>query len=44
MIGYRNEVLAGKPVEDHEEFYRRYLAIRETPKRGLKVEFNDEEI
>lgn len=44
LIGYRNELLAGKPVEEHEDFYRRYLVIRETPKRGLKVEFNEEEI
>lgn len=44
LIGYRNELLAGKPVEEHEEFYRRYLTIKETPKRGLKVEFNEEEI
>ena len=44
MIGYRDEVLSGKPVEDHEEFYRRYLIVRETPKRGLKVEFNEDEI
>lgn len=44
LIGYRDELLAGKRVEEHEECYRRYLIVKETPKRGLKVSFNDEEI
>lgn len=44
LIGYRDEVLSGKPHEEHEEFYRRYLVVRQTPKRGLRVEFNEEEI
>ena len=44
LLAYRNEMLAGKPVEEHEEFYRRYLLIKKTPKRGLKVEFNEAEI
>ena len=44
LIGYRNELLTGKRVEEHEELYRRYLVVKETPRRGLKVEFNEEEI
>jgi transposase len=44
LIAYRNELLSGKPVDEHEEFYRRYLIIKETPKRGLKVEFDEAEI
>lgn len=44
LIGYRNEVIEGKRIEDHEEAYHRYLTIKETPKRGLKVSFNDAEI
>lgn len=44
LIGYRDEVLSGEPVENHEEFYRRYLVVRDTPKRGVRVDFNDEEI
>lgn len=44
LIGYKNELLAGKSVEEHEDFYRRYLVVRETPKRGLRVDFNEEEI
>jgi len=44
LIGYRNELLNRKPVEEHEEFYQRYLVVRETPKRGLRVDFNEEEI
>ena len=44
LIVYRNELLSGKPIEEHEEFYRRYLIVRKTPNRGLKVEFNEAEI
>jgi transposase len=44
LIGYKEELLSGKTVEEHEEFYKRYLIVKETPKRGRKVEFNDNEI
>jgi transposase len=44
IIAYRDELLAGNPVEKHQEFYRRYLILKETPKRGLTVTFNDKEI
>jgi transposase len=44
MIALKNELLEGRPVEDHEEFYRRYLIVKETPKRGLRVDFNEEAI
>lgn len=44
LIAYRDELLAGKDVEEHEDFYRRYLIIKETPTRGLKITFNDREI
>lgn len=44
LIDYKNEVLSEKPVEKHEEFYRRYLIIKRTPKRGLGVDFNEDEI
>lgn len=44
LILYRNELLEGKPVKEHEEFYQRYLILKKAPKRGLKVAYNDEEI
>ena len=44
LIAYRKELLSGKTNEKHEEFYRRYLIVKETPKRGLQVSFNEEEI
>ena len=44
LIAYRDELLSGKPVEQHNDFYRRYLVVKETPKRGLRVDFNEEEI
>ncbi|OGV17761.1 MAG: hypothetical protein A2X47_03130 [Lentisphaerae bacterium GWF2_38_69] len=44
MLQYKEEVDSGKRLKEHEEYYQRYLTIKETPKRGLKVSFNDEEI
>ena len=44
MLQYKEEVESGKLIKEHEEYYQRYLIIKETPKRGLKVTFNDEEI
>jgi len=44
LIQYRNELLTEKPLKEHEEFYRRYLIVRRTPKRGLRVDFNEEEV
>lgn len=44
LIACREELLAGKSLDDINESFQRYLIVRETPKRGLRVEFNDEEI
>ena len=44
LMAYRDELLAGSPIEKHENFYHRFLIVKETPKRGLKITFNDEEI
>lgn len=44
LISYRDEVLERRPVKEHEEYYQRYLIVTDTPKRGLRVEFNEEEI
>jgi len=44
LIAYRKELLAGKAIKEHEDCYRRYLIIKETPKRGLKITFNEKEI
>jgi hypothetical protein len=44
LISYREDLLSGNKVEQHEEYYERYLIVKETPKRGVKVDFNEEEI
>ena len=44
LIGYRDEILMGKAIEKHEEFYKRYLIIRKAPKCGLRGIFNEDEI
>ena len=44
LVTCREELLSGNTVESHEELYERYLIVKETPKRGKKVEFNEAEI
>jgi len=44
LITYKNELESGQLVKDHAEFYDRYFIIKETPKRGLKVQYNNEAI
>jgi len=44
LLQYKTELESGRKVEDHEESYARFLTARETPKRGLRVSFNDAEI
>ena len=44
LLKYKEELLNGKRVKEHEESYQRYFFTKETPKRGLQVTFNDEEI
>jgi transposase len=44
LLSYRDELVSGKLVKKHEEYYKRYFVITDTPRRGRKVEFNDAEI
>ncbi len=44
LLTYKDEVESGQRNKEHEESYQRYLIIKDTPKRGLRVTFNDEQI
>jgi hypothetical protein len=44
LLTLRDELADYKPVKNHEEYYKRYFTVKETPKRGRKIEFNNEEI
>ena len=44
MLQYKQEVESGKRIADHEKYYERYLIISQTPKQGIKANFNDPEI
>jgi transposase len=44
LISYKHELESGERVERHEEFYQRYFKIKETPKRGLRIEYEENEI
>ncbi len=41
LLQLKQELESGQKVESHEESYTRFLLVRETPKRGLRVKFND---
>ncbi len=44
LLTYKEELEQGCHVKGHEEYYQRYFTIKSTPKRGLKIEYNNEEI
>ena len=44
LIVCKEELESGKRRESNEEFYERFFVITDTPKRGLTVKFNNDEI
>ena len=40
----KEEILSGKRVPEHENEYRKYFIIKETPKRGISLTFNQKAI
>jgi transposase len=44
LLVYKQEVESNNRNKNHEDDYSRFLQIKRTPKRGLRVTFNDEEI
>lgn len=44
LLTYKAELEAGTPIEGHEEAYKTFFIIHETPKRGRKVLYNNEAI
>ena len=41
---YCNELLEGKPVEDHKKAYARFFEVKDTPVRGRQVYYKEDEI
>ena len=41
---YCNELLEGKPVEDHKKAYARFFEVKDTPVRGRHVYYKEDEI
>lgn len=44
LLAYKQEVESGNRKKDNEESYAQFLRISDTPKRGLRVTFNDEQV
>ena len=41
---YCNELLEGKPVEEHKKAYARFFEVKDTPVRGRQVYYKEDEI
>ena len=44
LLKYKDELETSKKIKEREEYYDRYFIIKETPKRGIRILFNDAEI
>ena len=44
LVRYKEELETGNNINSHEEFYQRYFTIKETPKNGRKIIFNNDVI
>lgn len=44
LLQYKLELESEQRVTAHEEMYERYFIVKQTPKRGLSVKYNDEAI
>ncbi|SDA41556.1 Transposase DDE domain-containing protein [Butyrivibrio sp. INlla18] len=44
IMDYCNELLSGKPVEDHKKAYARFFEVKDTPVRGRQVYYKEDEI
>lgn len=44
LIRWKDEVESGRRRAAHEDAYARFLVVKDTQKRGLKVSFNEKEI
>jgi len=44
LLTYKEELENGKRVKQHEHYYQQFFLIKETPKRGCKISYNQEAI
>lgn len=44
LMSMRKEILSGKRIPEHENFYKKYFEIKETPVRGPQVAVKDEAV
>ena len=44
LLMYKEELETGKRIKAHEPYYQQFFLIKETPKRGLKVSYNQQAI
>lgn len=44
LLGWHDELVNNHPIAENQKYYDRFFIIKDTPKRGRKVEYNEEAI
>lgn len=44
LINYKEELESGKPLAAHQDMYDEFFIIKHTPKRGIKVSYNNQAV
>jgi hypothetical protein len=44
LTRWRDELVSGNEIKEHEQFYKKYFIVKETPKRGRKVRENEKAV
>ncbi len=44
LVTYKEELESGRPIVQHQEAYDTFFVVKTTPKRGMKVSYNNEAV
>jgi hypothetical protein len=44
LVAYKRELKSGQPDADHQEAYDTFFIIKKSPKRGLKISYNNQAV
>ncbi len=44
LIAYKEELLQGRSIKEHQSFYDKYFIIKQTPKRGINIQIRTDAV
>jgi len=44
LIAYKEELLQGRSIKEHQSFYDKYFIIKQTPKRGISIQIKTDAV